>query len=142
MIQCQDVMRSAVVVCRETDPVEWVAALMRDFDVSFLPVTDRNGTLVGVITARDLVARVVAEGRSASTEAREVMTRRVALCRTDDALRDVEEMMFASGRSRLAVVDANGAFVGVVELGDVVLSGRFASRRDLEPVGAADEYRI
>jgi CBS domain-containing protein len=61
------------VTCRPDDTVQEAARLMRDKHISSLAVTD-NGTLVGILTTRDLTARVLAEGLPASTPVSEVMT--------------------------------------------------------------------
>ena len=75
-MRCGDLMTSEVEVFGEADTVQHVARRMRELDVGFAPVCDREGRPVGTITDRDIALRVCAEDLSAaSTTARDVMTR-------------------------------------------------------------------
>lgn len=93
--------------------------------VSGLPVLDRFGRAVGVISSR----RILEAERSQSTAARrdrlfeetrviEVMQAWVATIPPDAEVRQAAEMMLESGEQRLFVKD-KGELVGVVSLTDV-----------------------
>ena len=127
MLLCSEVMKTRVAFCRESDPVMACARLMRERNIGFLPVLDDQDEVVGILTDRDLVLRVVAEGRVAITPVEQVMTRDVRVCRPEDDLQSVERKMALSGKSRLVVVEDDGRCVGVISLSDVV--GKESSTR-------------
>lgn len=94
------------------------ATLMGELDVSALPVGTATD-LVGILTHRDLLYRLVAEGRDPSrTRVIEVATRLVFSCRSDDAIASAMELMAAHNIRRLPVVDS-GAMVGWLTLSDL-----------------------
>jgi CBS domain-containing protein len=87
--------------------------------VGFLPVLDAEGGVAGVLTDRDLVLRLIAEGLDAETPAADLMTGGPVVCGPDEDLRAVEERMMAAHTSRLVVVGAGLRPVGVISLSDV-----------------------
>lgn len=120
MIRCKEVMRHAVQRVREDETVRAAADRMREYDVGFLPVCDAEGHLVGVVTDRDLVLRVLAvDGRTSETLVRDVMTTHPISCRPEDPLREAERLMEQHRKSRVAVADASGQVLGVLSLTDI-----------------------
>ena len=60
MTTCSDVMKREPVYCAPEDPVTLAADLMRRHAVASLPVVDAStGQVVGVVTDRDLVLKIV-----------------------------------------------------------------------------------
>ncbi len=94
------------------------ARAMRDGGTGFLPVLE-GGTPVGVVTDRDLVVRVLAEGGDGSTPVGEVMSRDVATIGPDEDLSAAAEAMRSGGIRRLVVVE-DGGVVGVLSHGALV----------------------
>jgi CBS domain-containing protein len=117
---CRDVMKTGLKSCREGDLVPHIAAMMHDYNVGFVPVCDANGALVGTITDRDLVMRVIAEGRPPeTTRADEIFSRELVLCFPDDPLSSAEDLMIAHRKSRIVCVDVHRAPIGVISLSDL-----------------------
>jgi acetoin utilization protein AcuB len=52
------VMRAAVVTCRETTTVAEAAGTMLELKIDSLPVTDRRGHLIGLLTTSDVLRLV------------------------------------------------------------------------------------
>ncbi|HMN97801.1 MAG TPA: CBS domain-containing protein [Miltoncostaeaceae bacterium] len=94
------------------------ARLMRDGGTGFLPVLE-GGAPVGVVTDRDLVVRVLAEGGDGSTVVGEVMTRDVTTIGPDEDLSAAADAMRAQEVRRLVVVEGE-AVVGVLSHGALV----------------------
>jgi CBS domain-containing protein len=85
-----------------------------------VPVTD-DGKVVGLITDRDIVLRVVAENLPLSTPVSEVMTEGVETCREDDNVADASAKMGAKQIRRLVVLNDRGGLAGMLSLGDIAL---------------------
>ena len=102
--------------------VQTAAQQMRSHVVGALPVVER-GQLVGIITDRDVVLRMVAQGERPpwETYVREVMTEHPLTCRPDERLADAVERMVGRNVRRIIVVDEGGAVVGLVSVDDLVL---------------------
>jgi CBS domain-containing protein len=104
------------------------ATLMRDRDIGDVIVRDGD-QVCGIVTDRDVVVRVVAEGRDASTvDIGEFCTRDVITLTPDDSVEDAIKQMSDRAIRRLPVVDNDGRAVGIVSLGDL------AVERDRESV--------
>jgi len=119
-------VRHAMAVRPVTGSPEMVAAdaagLMAAHDVGVLPVTDQDDRLVGLITDRDLVLRVLAERRDArSVPLGEIATTRgIETVSPDTQLCDARALMAERRIRRLPVVK-DGRLVGMLSLGDVAL---------------------
>ena len=97
------------------------AQAMKDLDVGPLPICD-GGSLIGVITDRDITVRATARGFDPrTTEVRQVMTPDVVFCREDDDVRQAARQMQDAQLRRLLVVNPSGRLVGIVSLGDIAL---------------------
>lgn len=100
-------------------PVCEVAALMRKEDIGSVPVGE-NDRLVGMITDRDLVLRVLPDGADPkSIKARDVMTKGIVYCRTDQSIEDAIHLMEDRKIRRLPVIDDKKRLVGMLSLGDL-----------------------
>ena len=100
-----------------------VARKMAKIDAGVIPVCDTSGVR-GMITDRDIVLRVVSEGRSFETPASEIMTADVEYCYDDDDIRAAADKMAELQVRRLAVLDRDQRLVGIVSLGDIAQQGK------------------
>lgn len=90
------------------------AAMMTDSDIGCLVVTDSNGQVVGVLSERDIVRRILVAGIDPATAlVRDFMTRPVATCLPGSSLEQVYELM-VQFRSRHVVVVDGDVPVGMV----------------------------
>lgn len=93
---------------------------MLEQDIGFLPVA-RNDRLVGALTDRDIVLRVVAEGRDpAETPVAEVMTSGARYCYADEDAGHVVDNMAEVRVCRLPVMDRRKRLVGVVSIDNLM----------------------
>lgn len=100
-------------------PVSDVAALMKKEDIGSVPVAEGD-RLVGMITDRDLVLRVLPDGADPKTlKARDVMTKGVVYCSTDQSIEDAIHLMEDKKIRRLPVMNTEKRLVGMLSLGDV-----------------------
>jgi CBS domain-containing protein len=100
-------------------PIRMVAKRMRTADIGAIPV-QHNGTLVGIITDRDIACRAVGNGADLDTlHARDVMTTNVTTCAAEDDLVTAVARMKKKHIRRLPVVDQGNSVVGILSLGDI-----------------------
>jgi len=113
-----DAMTAQVVTAKPTDTIKRVAKIMQEVDTGVVPVSD-DGKVVGMITDRDIVLRVVAEGGDLNGPVSAVMSEDVQTCREDDNLADAAALMGAHQLRRLPVLNDAGRLVGILSLGDI-----------------------
>ena len=95
------------------------AELMGELDVGALPV-GRAEELEGIVTDRDILYRVVAKGLGgAEVLVRDVATRPVIGCGTEDTLQAAMDLMATHSIRRLAVRDGEGRVVGWITMADL-----------------------
>ena len=122
MPKCLDVMTRDPVCCEPADPVTRAAEMMRQHDVGSLPVVDSRDSrrLVGIVTDRDLVTKVVAGNRNvASATVRDAMTAEPASCRETDEVERAVSLMADRQVRRMPVVDESGRLSGIIAQADV-----------------------
>ena len=113
-------MNGDVVLCREHDSVRECARLMFEYNVGLLPVTDVDGNIVGVVTDRDLVTRIMADPlRDDATPVHRVMSRPPVTCAPEDDLSTVVETMAEARKSRIVVVSRTGRCLGLISLFEI-----------------------
>jgi CBS domain-containing protein len=130
-----------------TPTAEWIEAdataadaaqrLARE-DIGALPVCDGNGHLTGVVTDRDLVVKVLAEGRDPkSVKVGDLADQpEVVTIGADDPAEEAIETMKQHGVRRLPVIDGR-KLVGMVSQADIARALPDAKVGDL--VGAISE---
>lgn len=100
------------------------AAMMSDLKVGSLVVVEKTGEVVGIVSERDLVDKVNAVNKLASTvSVSEIMTRDVEAVFLTTNLRECEEKMERLHIRHLPVLD-KGALVGVISIRDLLVSTR------------------
>jgi CBS domain-containing protein len=102
------------------------AALMKQFDTGVIPITEGE-KLVGLVTDRDLVLRVIAE-RKDPTDVRlgDILTSSPVTVSPDTRLSEARDIMAENKIRRLPVVK-NGELVGILSMGDLAFAD--ASKR-------------
>ena len=100
-------------------PVAYAAKMMKDEDVGLAPVVEGD-RLVGTLTDRDIVIRVVAEGKDPqSVTVREVASTDLVTIDPQQDLDEALRLMASNQIRRLPVVEEDGRLVGVVAQADV-----------------------
>ena len=124
--------------CSADTPLHEVAKLMRDNDCGQIPVIDAAGHPVGVVTDRDIVVRLLADGRDPNAAcASDCMSTPAMTIEASRTLADACDLMEAQRVRRLPVVDADGRLCGMVAQADIALHGR--DRETLEVVKQVSE---
>ncbi len=114
-----EIMAKALEFIAPDATVQEAAILMGELDVGALPVGSAED-LLGILTDRDILFRVVAEGGdSTQVRVREVMSSSVFSCRDTDTLATAMDIMGAYHVRRLPVLDEAKHVVGWLTLSDV-----------------------
>ena len=104
----------------ETSVAEAVAAMSAK-NYGSVVIMGANGNIEGIVTERDVMKRLVNEGRDASaTKLGDIMTRDIRIARADDNILEWLRTMSNERFRRLPVVDENNQLVSMVTQGDFV----------------------
>jgi CBS domain-containing protein len=116
----RDVMTPDPACCTPTTTLDEVAKLMARNDCGEIPVIDAADQLVGVVTDRDIVCRVVADGKNPMAYTAETcMSGPVVTVRDDASLDEVVAAMEKHQIRRVPVVDGRDSCVGIIAQADV-----------------------
>jgi CBS domain-containing protein len=100
--------------------VDDAAVLMANHDIGMVPVIDEERHVLGVVTDRDLVLRVLAfRQHPAQVPVRDVMTQGELVTLSPDAQISQARDLMAERRVRRVLVTKEDRLVGVISIGDV-----------------------
>ena len=118
MGQIRDLMTDSPTTCETSSTIADIAKVMRDQDVGPVPIVDGD-RLVGIVTDRDIVLRVVAEGRDpSSTTVRDIVSSDLVTVTPSTTLDEALQLMSQSQVRRLPVTEGD-RLVGIVAQADV-----------------------
>ena len=101
--------------------IQEAARKMRAHRIGMLPVT-KEGSILGVITDRDIAVRAVADAKHAKlTAVSEIMSPRVVTCLVDHDLEEACSLMEANHIRRILVMNHNGRLAGVLSVEDIAV---------------------
>jgi CBS domain-containing protein len=118
----KEVMTSQVKACEPDTTVAEAAKVMAKEDVGPVPIVEK-GRLTGIVTDRDIVVRVVAEGRDpSSTTVGEIASRDLVTVSPDDDLDAALKQLAQNQVRRIPVVEGD-RLVGIVAQADIARLG-------------------
>jgi len=129
-----EVMTAQVVTAKPTSTITEIARMMARIESGAVPVVE-DDKVVGLITDRDIVIRVIAEGLGLDRPVSEVMSEDVQTCTEDDNVADAAAKMGSHQIRRLVVLNERGRLTGILSLGDIAQDyGAKAVGRTLEEI--------
>ena len=120
--KCRDVMTEDVVVSTPDETVTEVARLMKTEDIGPVLIVDnqQSKTLVGLVTDRDIVLKVIADGHDPqATRVGDVMSKKLVTCYADDKVETAMKAMAQFQLRRIPVVEDNMRLVGIISQADI-----------------------
>ena len=97
------------------------ARLMTDSGIGFLPIFDADRKVLGVVTDRDLIVKVIARGAEpATTPVTSIMSQPPITCFIDGDLGMAEDVMAEQQKSHVVLTDQDGRLAGVLSIADIV----------------------
>ena len=117
--KARDVMTGSAECVGENDSVLDAATKLTKLDVGAMPICGEDNRLKGMLTDRDIVVKVLAQGRDpASTRVGELAEGKPVTIRADDSVAETLETMARYKVRRLPVIDGHD-LVGVISQADI-----------------------
>jgi len=115
----RDVMTGGTECVGENDSIADAAKRMKELDVGSMPICGEDDRLKGMVTDRDIVIEVIAEGKDpASVKAIELGDEEVVTIGADDSVDEALSTMKQHQVRRLPVIDGHD-LVGIVSIADL-----------------------
>jgi CBS domain-containing protein len=119
MTKARDIMTQDVECVQTTETLVDAARKMARLNVGALPICGEDDRLKGMLTDRDIVVKILAEGRDpASTTAEELAQGKPVTIGADDSVEEALRTMAQHQVRRLPVIDGH-ELVGMVSQADV-----------------------
>jgi CBS domain-containing protein len=119
MATAREIMTPDATCVRENDDLVTAARQMKKLDVGSLPICGADDRLKGMLTDRDIVVKVLAEGRDPkSVTAGELAQGKPVTIGADDDAAEILRTMGQHQVRRLPVIDGH-RLVGIVAIADV-----------------------
>lgn len=115
----REIMTGGVECVKEDETVLDAAKKMKQLDVGALPICGNDERLKGMLTDRDIVVKVLAEGKDpSSTKAGDLAQGKPVTIGADDSLEELVRTMAQHQVKRVPVIDGQ-QLVGVVSEADL-----------------------
>jgi len=118
--RCSEIMTKNVQTATADATLRDVAAMMRDGDMGAVPIVE-DSKLVGIVTDRDIVIRVIADGGESSSPVSRAMTTELFSVKPDDFVFEAIRLMGDKQVRRIPVTDSEGQLAGIIAMADVAL---------------------
>ena len=101
------------------DSLLTAAKAMNQYNVGAMPVLDQNGSVVGIISERDIARHIAQDDFTASMQVEKIMSKNVITCDTNVSVSELMETMTIN-KIRHMVIMEQEKLLGMVSIGDVV----------------------
>jgi len=118
--------RQSLATCIPEDSITSICTRLSALNIGAFPVCDARGTLVGILSERDVVRAFARDGaRLADMHVRDLMTQEVVTCATDTTMVEAEKIM---GLNSSAIEGVLGYTEGptLIHADDLALTARRA----------------
>jgi CBS domain-containing protein len=117
----KDILNENVITVNSSASVSEASYLMKNEDIGALIVTDEDRVPIGIITDRDIVVSVVAEGLDPEVKkVEEVMTKDIVFVDEDTNILNILRTMAEYSIRRMPVTQ-NGRLTGIVSVDDLIV---------------------
>jgi CBS domain-containing protein len=119
-LTAREIMTRNVKTVLRNSSVKEIAQIMKEENIGIIPVVDEQRRLLGVVTDRDIVVRVLAENRNVTDlKADDIMTDDIDAVTPDEEIRDLIELMGQKQVRRVPVVDRDDRLLGIISISDI-----------------------
>ncbi len=113
-----DFMVRNVITISKDETLKEAALKMRKHRVGSLVVVEGEKP-IGIVTERDIVYKLVAEGKPFNTKVEEIMSKDLKTITKDKTLKEAAKIMAAHGIRRLPVVEGE-KLIGIITMDDIL----------------------
>jgi CBS domain-containing protein len=129
-MKVKEIMTQSAVCCGPETNAGRAVELLWERNVGMLPVVDRSGKLIGVVTDRDLCIAMGTRNRlPGDLTVGEIAIRKVFTCKPEDDVHEALSLMSAKQVRRLPVVNKEGIPQGILSMDDLVLHSEIGKLR-------------
>ena len=115
----RDIMTGDAECVQETDTILDAAKRLADRDVGAMPICGEDERLKGMLTDRDIVVKVLAQGKDpSSTKVSEIAEGKPVTIGADDSIEDALRTMSEHKVRRLPVIDGH-ELIGIISQADI-----------------------
>jgi CBS domain-containing protein len=118
MISLKKIMTRDVVTVKATTEIFDAIRMMADGNITGLPVVDEDDKLVGIVTAKDIMRRLL-NTRGTEGKVQDCMTADVISFNQNDNLLDVINTL-AENKFRKVPIESKGKLVGIISRRDII----------------------
>ncbi|MDF2855298.1 MAG: signal transduction protein [Neobacillus sp.] len=137
MVRVQDIMSEKIVSVTPVTTIQEAARLMHEMKTSSVLVIE-NEILQGIITERDMVKRVVAEGMNLTASSIEMMTPNPISISPTAYYYDALHLVFINGIKHIPVVEKSKV-VGIITLSDLLRKKSENVMRTIKQIDQVDK---
>lgn len=121
----RDLMTTTVIALQSSDTIDEAIGLFRERRFRHLPVVESDGTLVGILSDRDVLRGTANPDRTDAPSIRpahiaDLMSVRVLTATADTAIREVARVMVSERLGALPVIDDEHKVIGIVTSSDLL----------------------
>jgi len=127
-----DIMKKNVISIDSSMTAQDAAKMMDDASIGAIVVLE-NGIAIGIVTERDLARRIVAKGKSLTTNVKEVMSSPLIVINPDETVWEAAQLMKTRKIHRMPAVKEN-RLVGIVTTSDMVRLCSIGSDSELRKI--------
>lgn len=141
-LKAADIMTPHVVVATPDMSIRRAGKIMNKFRIGGLPVVDKNGKLISIVTERCIMKNVIATNRRPSkTKVKDVMVRGdIITASPGDSIKKIAQIMNEKDVTRIPLQDEKGNLVGIVSNKDVIENSPALTDLIVEQAQMQDAY--
>jgi CBS-domain-containing membrane protein len=114
-------MSPQVVAANENTTAEQISTRLLSGEFNGLPVVDNNNTIIGIVTALDILKAIQEGGKKLNAIiAKDIMTPNPSVVKTDTPIEKVIDIIINQEIVLIPVVDDNNKIAGVVTRLDII----------------------
>jgi len=103
--------------------VSEIADMMDLKDIGAVPIINQDNLLIGILSERDIVRRLVKTGRDSDlVTAHDIMTKEIKSVQLDTSIDEAQRIMTENNIRHLPVVDQNHKLINFLSQRDLILS--------------------
>lgn len=139
-MKVRDVMKGQPRMCSPEHGLGTAGRIMDEVGCGVLPVVSASGTVVGMITDRDICCTVsIRDRRPSEIRVSEAMSEGVYSCRAEDEIASALRTMRERQVRRLPVLAEDGELVGLLVLDDIIAEAKLPVDEMAQGMESRDE---